>query len=68
MQCPFCKKEIGTVRVISEVWQRAILKGKKIVDYEEQQPIDDSIKKIECPECYRNLEMIIDLGVLGNES
>ena len=32
MKCPKCKKEIETVNVISECWQKGNVEGNKIID------------------------------------
>jgi len=44
MKCPKCKQEIKNVNVISECWQKARVKGKKIVDYGGVEEVLETIK------------------------
>ena len=60
MECPKCKKEIEYVNVISNCWQKAELKGNKIIKYGSVQAVLDT-QFIECPECLKEItEYIIE--------
>ena len=54
MKCPICKKEITTVGIITQNWQKGTLKENKIVGYGILEYIDDSMM-IECPECFGDI-------------
>ena len=56
MICPKCKNEIESVNVFSECYQRAELKGNKIVEYGSVEEILDDINDIECPKCQASIK------------
>ena len=49
-KCPSCDKELDNVRVYSECWQNATLKGNSIEDYGSVEELTETIA-IECPHC-----------------
>ncbi len=55
MKCPNCKKEIEKVRVYSEAWQWATLKGKEIDEYGSIEEVLETIC-VECPECNTEID------------
>jgi len=59
MKCPNCDKELEEVHVYSQCWQKATLKGNKIVDYGSVEDILDT-DTIECPECGENITKLVE--------
>ena len=59
MKCPKCKKEIKSVRVYSETWQKGTLKGNVIEDYGKIEELTETIS-IECPECNEDISEHIE--------
>jgi hypothetical protein len=53
MECPHCKKEITSVNVYTESWQKGFLDGNKIVSYGPNSVLETT--EIECPECCGNI-------------
>lgn len=66
MRCPECGKEISKVNVISTCghWQKAILKGDKMIAYGCMEEIIDTTK-IECPECCIDIQDYIKEGEMS---
>lgn len=58
-KCPKCGKEITSVNVISNCWQKAELEGNKIVDWGSLEDILDTLF-IECPECQAQITKHIE--------
>ena len=59
MKCPKCGKEIDCVNVYTEVKQRCIIEGYKIVMYGEEDKLDFP-SGIECPECKEDITGYIE--------
>ncbi len=55
MKCPNCQQEIARVRVYSECWQYATLRGREIVEYGSIEEVSDDYSVIECPDCNEDL-------------
>lgn len=53
MKCPKCGKEITTVNVYSECWQKSTLDGNKIISYGSVEVLETT--EIECPECHEDI-------------
>jgi len=58
MKCPNCKKDIDSVNVYSECYQRADIKGSKITEYGSVEEVLET-KGIECPQCSHDLIKLI---------
>ena len=56
MKCPKCKKEITEVFVKSKFTQVGVLKGNKIIDYNNEldEPVGQTIKVL-CVECQEDI-------------
>lgn len=56
--CPECKKPLNHVSVYGEAYQRGLLDGNQIVDYDNTEVIG-GITEIECPQCTASLTRLI---------
>ena len=62
MKCPKCKKEIKTVNIISECWQKGDVEGNKIVDIGSVEDVLDTIKiEHRDNDCLANLTKILTI-------
>jgi hypothetical protein len=58
MNCPYCKKRINHVYVVSEWSQKAYLEGYNVEGiYEEPEP--GRTLRIECPKCNKDISHIV---------